>query len=279
MRDIHLPSWLVRAGGRAGDAWKTVTGMLPKEVRASLAWLAEPFAAVTLVFTATTAIAQPFYVPSGSMQPTIAIGDLMLANKWTYGYSKFSVPFVTGETPQHRLFERVPSVGDVVVFHVAGRDTALVKRVVGLPGDRIQMRDGRLWINGRQLALRPAGFGRDEDGPGEFSPGTYFKTARYIETLPNGVQHPVFKKYANAPLDNTDVYVVPPDHVFMMGDNRDDSSDSRLSIDEGGVGYVPIGDLIGRASVIVASVDFTNARGVWEWPLRFRFARVLDVVK
>jgi signal peptidase I len=279
MQDDRLPSWLMRAHERAGEAFRTVASAVPKEVRAVLAWLIEPVAAVTLVFSATTAIAQPFYVPSGSMQPTLAIGDLLLANKWSYGYSKFSVPFVNGDTPQHRLFESVPKVGDVVVFHVADRPSALVKRVIGLPGDRIQMRAGRLWINGKQLGLKPVGYGRDEDGPGEAAPGKYFRVAKFIETLPNGVQHPVFKKYANAPLDDTSVYVVPPAHVFMMGDNRDDSLDSRVAVEDGGVGFVPIGDLIGRASVIVASVDFANARGVWEWPFRLRFSRTLNVVR
>jgi len=276
---MWLTSWLTGIRGRAAEALRSASSLLPRDVRAALVWLAEPAAAVVLVFSATTAVAQPFYVPSGSMQPTLAIGDLLLANKWSYGYTRLSIPFVGGATPEHRLFEQMPKVGDVVVFHLADRSSALVKRVIGLPGDRIQMKSGRLWINGRELALAPAGYGPDEDGPGEPAPGTYFKVAKFIETLPNGVQHPIFKKYTGAPLDDTGVYVVPPRHLFMMGDNRDDSSDSRVPVDEGGVGYVPIGDLVGRASVIVASVDYANARGVWEWPFRLRSSRILDVVR
>lgn len=243
-------------------------------------WAREPVLVFACVYFVAAAIAQPFYVPSGSMQPTLGIGDLLLASKFSYGYNRYSLPFASGPTPHDRLFAATPQPGDVVVFRKPGNTSvALVKRVIGLPGDRIQMRGGRLWINGRELPLEPAGVGRVEDGPGETNPGTYFEVDRYIETLPNGRKHPIYKKILDAPYDDTGVYVVPRGHLFVMGDNRDDSADSRIPVWENGVGYLPIGNVMGRARIVVASVDFVNARGLWEWPLKLRWKRTLNRVR
>ncbi|MGC9954401.1 MAG: signal peptidase I [Rhizomicrobium sp.] len=251
-----------------------------KEVRATIDWLAEPVLAVIVVFAATTAIAQPFYVPSGSMQPTLAIGDLTLATKFNYGYSRYSIPYMNGPTPSGRFLGRLPKVGDVAVFRLPSQTrVTYVKRVIGLPGDRIQMHDGKLWINGSVLKLRPAGSGTDENGPDEIGAGEYVTVPKYIETLPNGVEHPIYKKRWDGLFDNTGVYVVPTGYVFMMGDNRDDSSDSRVPPSLGGVGYVPLGNLVGRVFVVIASVDFTNADAIWEWVTEFRFSRVLNGVR
>ncbi|GAA0537072.1 signal peptidase I [Rhizomicrobium palustre] len=257
-----------------------------QDVKAVIEWLKEPVYAVALMFALTTIIAQPFYVPSGSMEPTLAIGDAVLAAKFPYGYSRYSIPFVNGPTPEKKLFERLPSVGDVVVFRLP-RDTKVtyVKRVIGLPGDRIQMKEGRLWINGKQLPLRQSGVGESEDSFG----GTK-EVARFVETLPGGKEHIIFKERWDGPADNTGVYVVPEGHLFMMGDNRDNSLDSRFSIDghvlgndymasnEGGVGYVPVGNLVGRAFIVIGSVDFLNAGSLLEWPLQFRFSRILKAI-
>ena len=251
-----------------------------KEVRAAVDWLKEPVLAVLLVFAATTAIAQPFYVPSGSMQPSLAIGDLTLATKFNYGYSRYSIPYMNGPTPSGRFLGRMPKVGDVIVFRLPSNNkVTFVKRLIGLPGDRIQMRQGRLWINGQELKLRAAGKGPVEAGPNELGAGQYVDVPKYTETLPNGVEHPVYKWRSDSEWDNTDVYVVPRGHFFMMGDNRDDSADSRVPPYRGGVGYVPFGNLVGRVFVVIASVDFTNADAIWEWVTEFRFSRVLNGVR
>jgi len=187
---------------------------------------------------------------------------------------------MNGPTPSGRFLDRLPKVGDVAVFRLPSQTSVTyVKRVIGLPGDRIQMREGRLWINGSELKLRPAGSGPDENGPDEIGAGEYLTVAKYIETLPNGREHPIYKKRWDGMFDNTDVYIVPKGYVFMMGDNRDDSSDSRVPSSLGGVGFVPQGNLVGRVFVVIASVDFTNADAIWEWVTEFRFSRLLNGVR
>jgi signal peptidase I len=235
----------------------------------------EAIGVVAITFVSTTAIAQPFYVPSGSMQPTLAIGDAFIAAKYPYGYSRYSVPFGIGPSSKDRLLQRMPQRGDVVVFRLP-RDPSVtyIKRVIGLPGDHLQMIDGRLWINGKMLPLRADGMGKVED---EY--GAIRDTPRYIETLPNGVAHLIYKSPLGSAGDNTDAFVVPPGHFFMMGDNRDDSLDSRWSEKQGGVGFVPVENLVGRAEFVVGSYDFLNARNFWSWPGEFRLSRVFDGVR
>src|SRR4030081_3602528 len=174
-------------------------------------------AIVLAVFVAKGALAEPFYVPSGSMEPTLQIGDALLASKFAYGYSTASLPIQINLPESGRVFGEPPKRGDVVVFRWPGdRSQAWVKRVVGLPGDRIQMRQGQLFINDHAASLKADGIGEAEDENGAVEPAY-----RYIETLPGGVTHAIFKLRDNGRLDNTAEATVPPEHLFVMGDNRD----------------------------------------------------------
>jgi signal peptidase I len=233
-------------------------------------------AIVLIVFLAKGALAEPFYVPSGSMEPTLMIGDALLASKYPYGYSAASLPIQITLPETGRVFGGTPKRGDVVVFRWPGdRSQAWVKRVVGLPGDRIQMRQGQLFINDQPASLKPDGIGEAEDDNGGFEPAH-----RYVETLPGGVAHEIFKLYDNGRLDNTAEVTVPPDRLFVMGDNRDNSADSRVPVRQGGVGLLPMDDLVGRADAVVGSWDLgIRSQPVWTWLSGFRVARFFTAVR
>src|ERR1700694_3477217 len=232
-------------------------------------------AIVLAVFLAKGALAEPFYVPSGSMEPTLLIGDALLASKYPSGYGPASLPIQINLPESGRVFGETPKLGDVVVFRWPGdRSQAWVKRVVGLPGDRIQMRQGQLFINDHAAELKPDGIGQAEDDNG----GTE-SAYRYVETLLNGVAHAIFKLRDNGRLDNTPEVTVPPGHLFVMGDNRDNSAERRVPVHQGGVGLLPMDNLVGRADAVVASWDLgIRSQPVWTWLSGFRGARFFTSV-
>jgi len=230
---------------------------------------------VLIVSLAKTAIAEPFYVPSGSMEPTLMIGDELLATKYPYGYSGASLPSFIAAPNTSRIFGTLPKRGDVVVFRWPGdRAQVWVKRVIGLPGDRIALRDGRVIINGEPVGLRSAG-----RGEAETEDGSSTSAARFIETLPGGREHIIFKLVPREPLDTMDETEVPPGHLFVMGDNRDNSADSRVPLSSGGVGLLPVDDLVGRVDGIVGSWDLgMRSQPVWTWPQGLRLSRFFSAV-
>src|SRR5690242_15753935 len=228
-------------------AEQTTAGTTPSRARRILDEIKGLLVTGGLMLFAGTAIGQPFIVPSGSMEPTLMIGDEIAAAKYAYGYGRYSAPF--GVIPINgRVLDSPPERGDIVVFALP-RDPkqTYVKRLIGLPGERVQMRGGQLYINGRQVERRPAGRVTVAIG------GMQVPATKYVETLPNGRTHDIVK-VANGPLDDTEEFTVPPGHYFMMGDNRDNSLDSRVSPEDGGVGYVPAENLIGRVSRVLFSI-------------------------
>jgi signal peptidase I len=230
---------------------------------------------VLLVMAAKTAIAEPFYVPSGSMEPTLLIGDELLATKFPYGYGTASLPAFIDLPSTSRILPALPRRGDVVVFRWPGdRAQVWVKRVIGLPGDRIALDRGRVWINGKAVGLRP-----DGNGEAENEDGSAIAAARFVETLPGGREHLIFKLPGVDPLDTMAETVVPPGHLFVMGDNRDNSADSRVPLRAGGVGMLPVDNLVGRVDGILGSWDLgMKARPVWTWPQGLRLARFFSAV-
>jgi signal peptidase I len=225
--------------------------------------------ALVIALLFRTFLYQPFSIPTASMQSTLMIGDYFVASKFTWGFGKYSFPIPLPFNG--RILGREPDRGDIAVFRneIAGED--YIKRVIGLPGDHIQMKAGRLYINGAEVPREQVGQGVDKDSYGDEVPVILYK-----ETLPGGVVHTIQEISDNQPLDNTNEYVVPAGHYFMMGDNRDRSQDSRVLA---AVGYVPAGNLIGKAEARFFSIkDNLPPWQLWEWPANVRWDRMLQSV-
>ena len=235
---------------------------------------------------------QPFWIPSGSMKDTLLIGDFLFVNKMAYGYSYASCPtlriaalgididakdvcgFLDGDNT--RLLGSEPERGDIIVFRHPVQGTDFIKRLVGLPGDTVQMRDGRLYLNGAPVEVEPAGTFEEvfePQGPvgirprcenGVVGEGAICKKSRFVETLPNGASHNILN-IGDQRSDNTGVFRVPEGHYFFMGDNRDNSTDSRFPQAVGGVGLVPYENLIGRAGRVLFSSSGRSMLFFWTW--------------
>ena len=275
-----------KASGAFGELW---------EIIKTLFW-----AGVIAILIRTFAY-EPFNIPSSSMVPTLLIGDYLFVSKSAYGYGRYSFP--GGLVPvEGRIWQGEPTRGEVVVFRPPGEpETDFIKRVIGLPGDRVQVREGRLYINEAVVDRQ-----RIEDYVDPDRPGTR-PAPQYLETLPGGVTHRIIETAGDlGPMDDTPVYVVPAGHYFMMGDNRDQSNDSRAlsginlaaepgafeakcrtgTIDENGaacfekVGFVPKENLIGPAKILFWSYDSSNK---WynpiTWVTALRFGRLFNVIE
>ena len=232
--------------------------------------------ALLIALVVRTVAFQPFNIPSGSLVPTLLVGDYLFVSKYSYGYSKHSIPFspplFNGRIPGFLVSE--PKRGDIAVFKLPkDNETDYIKRVIGLPGDRIQMISGVLNINGKPVERR-----RIEDFRTTDAYGRPVSVPQYQETLPGGVAHRVVERDGdNGYWDNTNLYTVPAGRFFMMGDNRDNSTDSR---DEASVGPVPFENFVGRAEIIFFSIDEdASAWKIWQWPWTVRWGRIFTPIR
>lgn len=259
------------------------------------------FYALLIAGVFRTLFFQPFWIPSGSMKDTLLIGDFLFVNKMAYGYSYASCPKI--QVPRFgvnidaddfcgfmkdrnsRILGGSPKRGDVVVFRHPLTGADYIKRLIGLPGDKIQMQGGVLQINGIAAKIEAvANFvetyepqGSQRNRPicinGAVGMGADCVKKKYIETLPNGMSHGILDTIdqdamqlsGRINVDSTKVYYVPEDHFFFMGDNRDNSSDSRVPQSIGGVGFVPMKDIVGRADRILFSSAGTSILSFWTW--------------
>jgi len=270
--------------------FRTMNRQQPQSKKGESAWSTVRFILLLAVaaWALRSFIIAPFNIPSGSMLPTLYIGDYLVVAKWPYGYSRYSFPFGFPAF-NGRIFEQLPKRGDVVVFRVPSENADLIKRVIGLPGDTIEVSNGQVILNGTAVPrqpLPPYKLRVSSNTPCKVVPpasaveiqgsdGVYCLFRAYQETLPGGSSYTVLDELQNGPADDFPATRVPAGHVFMMGDNRDDSLDSRFPPEIGGIGMVPLDDLIGRATVTFWSTDGSASYWKpWTWFTALRASRI-----
>ncbi|GJD88304.1 hypothetical protein BHAOGJBA_1818 [Methylobacterium hispanicum] len=253
-----------QAGGGDTGLWASTRETLKVGIQALL-----------IALVVRTLLFQPFNIPSSSLVPTLLVGDYLFVSKYSYGYSKYSLPlseYIPGKA-NGRIWGAEPKRGDIAVFKLPKDNaTDYIKRVIGLPGDKIQVIEGVLNINGKPVKRERIADYETLDAYGQVT-----KVPQYNETLPGGVTHRVIEINGdNGFWDKTEVYTVPAGHYFMMGDNRDNSTDSR---DLANVGYVPFENFVGRAEMIFFSIDEgTPAWQIWNWPTKTRWNRLFSTI-
>ena len=224
--------------------------------------------AVFIALLIRTFIAEPFNIPSGSMKPTLLIGDYLFVKKWSYGYSKHSLPFSL-PLIKERIFYNIPIRGDVVVFKTPeDNKTDYIKRIIGLPGDKIRIIEGVVFINENVITKIQV-----EDFIEKNEIGEKTKIPQFEEYLFNK-KHYTLDLINNSIADNTNFYIVPKNHFFVMGDNRDNSQDSRFR----NVGFVPADNLVGKAWIIFFSLENSRFYELWKWPKSIRFNRIFSSI-
>ena len=228
---------------------------------------------ITAVFIALlirSFIAEPFNIPSGSMKPNLLVGDFIFVSKWSYGYSKHSLPFSIPLIPK-KIFAKIPQRGDVAVFKTPEDNrTDYIKRIIGLPGDKIKIINGQIILNSNEIFRKKTNDFIDTDKKSSLKRVRKYK--EYFENL----EIEVLDIMDNGMVDNTELFIVPEGHFFVMGDNRDNSQDSRF---KNIVGFIPFDNLVGKARFIFFSLENSRFLEIWKWPKAIRGQRIFKAIK
>ena len=228
------------------------------------------FLAIFIALLIRSFIFEPFNIPSGSMKPNLLVGDFIFVSKWSYGYSKHSLPFSIPLIP-NKLLSKYPNRGDVVIFKTpVDNRTDYIKRVIGLPGDKIKIVNGDIIINNNTVLRK-----KIEDFIDVDRIGKKFRIRQYKEYFYD-LEINILDLNDKGLVDNTIEYFVPDDHFFVMGDNRDNSQDSRFL---NNVGYIPINNLIGKAQYVFFSLENSRFFELWKWPKAIRYERIMKKIK
>ena len=225
--------------------------------------------AVFIALLIRSFVAEPFNIPSGSMKPNLLVGDFIFVTKWSYGYSKHSLPFSIPLIPK-KIFSNIPNRGDIVVFKTPEDNrTDYIKRVIGLPGDKIRVTNGEIYLNENKILRKKLNDFIDNDK------NAFIKRIRKYQEYHDDLTFEVLDIMDDGIADNTKLFLVPEGHFFVMGDNRDNSQDSRFKT----VGFIPIENLVGKARFIFFSLENSRFLEIWKWPNAIRFKRLFKYIK